>query len=95
MLKANVMKVVRKIVGRTKIHRIRSQQIRESFDILPINEWVRRRRREWDAKRLVEISRNNISTARSPGRPKRLNPLLKQMEPSITRRLSFKEIRSK
>ena len=46
------MKVVRKIVGKTKIGRIRSQQIRESCDIQPINEWVerrrRRRRREWD-----------------------------------------------
>ena len=44
------MKALRKIVGKTKIDRIRSQQIIESCGILPINEWVERRsrRREWD-----------------------------------------------
>ena len=45
------MKVLRKIVGKTKIDRIRMQQIREPYDIQPVNEWVerrRRRRREWD-----------------------------------------------
>ena len=41
------MEVVRKIVGKTKIDRIRSQQIRESCGIQPINEWVERRR-EWN-----------------------------------------------
>ena len=65
MLEANEMKVVRKIVGKTDI--IRSQQIRESCGIQPINEQVNRRRREWDehvtkmdAKILVKISRDNI-----------------------------------
>ena len=48
MLEANEMKVLRKIVGKTKIGRIRSQQIRESFGIQPVNEWVERIRREWD-----------------------------------------------
>ena len=88
MLEANEMKVVRKILGKTKVDRIRSQQIRESCGIQPINEWVerRRRRRGWDqhvtrmdAERLVKISRENISAERRfPGRPKkkmeRLNP---------------------
>ena len=36
-------KVLRKIVGKTKIDRIRSQQIRESCGAQPINEWVKRR----------------------------------------------------
>ena len=48
MLEANEMKVQRKIVDKTKIHIIRSQQIRESCGIQPINEWVERRKREWD-----------------------------------------------
>ena len=52
MLEANEMKMLRKIVDKTKIDRIRrSQQIRESYSIQPINEWMerrRRRRREWD-----------------------------------------------
>ena len=41
------MKVLRKVIGKT-IERIRSQQIRESYGIQPIKEWVERRRREWD-----------------------------------------------
>jgi hypothetical protein len=47
MLEVNEMKILRKIVGKPKIGRIRSQQIRESCDIQHINEWVERRR-EWD-----------------------------------------------
>jgi hypothetical protein len=43
------MKVLRKIVGKTKIDKIRSQQVRESCGIQPIEEWVERRtRREWE-----------------------------------------------
>ena len=46
MLEANEMKILRKIV-KTKIERIRSQQIGESCGVQPINEWVERiRRRE-------------------------------------------------
>ena len=47
MLQENMMKVLRKIVSKTKIDTIRSQQIRESYGIQPINEWMERRR-EWD-----------------------------------------------
>ena len=36
----NEMKILRKMVGKTKIDRIRSQQIRESCGIQAINEWV-------------------------------------------------------
>ena len=48
MSEANEMKVLRKIVGKTKIDRTRSQQIRESYGIQPINEWAEKRGREWD-----------------------------------------------
>ena len=65
--KANKIKVLRKVVGKTIIDTIRSQQIRESCCIQPINDWVDRRRREWDqhiirmdAERLVKISRDSI-----------------------------------
>ena len=44
MWEANDTKALRKIVGKTKIDRI-SQQIRESYGIQLINEWVERRRR--------------------------------------------------
>ena len=72
------MKVLRKIVGKTKINRIRTQQIRESCDIHPI-EWMERRRREWDenvmrmnAEKFVKTSGDNIPGERStPRRSKR------------------------
>ena len=47
MLEANEMKLLRKIVGKTKIDRIRIQQVREPCGIQPINEWVERGRSEW------------------------------------------------
>ena len=54
-----------------KIHKIRNQQIRESCGIQPVNEWLKRRRREWDehvikmdAERLVKITRDNILAGR-------------------------------
>ena len=74
MLESNNMKV-----SRTIIERIRSQQTRESYGIQPINEWVERRRGEWeehvtrtDSERLVKILRDNIPARRSPGGPKRI-----------------------
>ena len=42
MFEGNEMKVLRNIVGKTKIVRIRSQQIRESSGIQAINEWMKR-----------------------------------------------------
>ena len=36
------------MAGKRIIDRIRSQQIKESCGIQPINEWMERRRREWD-----------------------------------------------
>ena len=48
MLEANDVKILRKIVGKTKIDRIGSQQIRESCGIQPINELEERRRGELD-----------------------------------------------
>ena len=49
MSEANEMKILRKIVGETKIDRIRSKKIKEYCGIQSINEWVeRRRRRECD-----------------------------------------------
>ena len=82
MLEAIGMEILRKIFGKTKIDRIRSQQIRESCGFHPINEWVERRRRirrKWDqqvtrmdAERVFKISRDIIPLGRSyPGRPKR------------------------
>ena len=67
-LEENEMKVLIKIVGKTKIGRIRSQIIRESCGIQPIKEWVKRRRREWDEhatrmddEGLVKTSKDNMS----------------------------------
>ena len=70
MLEANEMKVLSKIVGKTKIDRI-SQQIRESCGTQPLNEWMEIRRREWgehvttmNSERLVSISRDSIPAGR-------------------------------
>ena len=71
MLKENEMKVLRKIVRKTRIVRIRSQQIIDSCRVHPINEWVERRREQdenetgMDAERLVKILRDYIPTERS------------------------------
>ena len=46
MLEENEMKVLRKIVGNTKIDTIRNKQIREPCGIQPINEYTERRRRD-------------------------------------------------
>ena len=80
MLEANEKNVLFKIIGKTKIDRIKSQQIRKSNGIQSINEGGGRRR-EWeeqitrmDAGRLfvVKMSRDSISAGRrSPGRSKR------------------------
>ena len=58
-------KVLRKIVDKTKIDRMTSQQIKESCGIQLINDWVEGTRREWDeqvtrmdSERLVKISRD-------------------------------------
>ena len=91
MLTTNDMKVLRKIVCKTKTDRIKSKQIRESCDLHPVNGCVeiiiiiRRRRRKWDEHvtnmdtgRLVKISRDNIPPGRrSPGWPKRRWILIK------------------
>jgi len=42
----NEMKILRKIVGKAKIDRIRSQQIRESYSIKSINDRMKRKRKE-------------------------------------------------
>ena len=67
MLESNEKKELRKTVGKTKIDRIRNQQISESCCIQPINERVERERREWaeyatrmNAQRLVKIPKDNI-----------------------------------
>ena len=63
------MKERRKIIGKTKIDRIISQQTRESCGIQPIN--VRAERRDWDEhlirmnhERLVKISKKDLQAAR-------------------------------
>ena len=51
MLEANGMKVLKKVVGKTKIDRIRSQQIRESCSIQPIIEWVEKKKKKKEEKK--------------------------------------------
>ena len=46
MLEANEMKLVGKVVGNTKMDRIRSKQTRESSGIQPNKEWVEIKKKE-------------------------------------------------
>ena len=48
MLEANQMKVLSKTVSKTKIDRIRNQQISESCSTQLVIDWVEWRRREWE-----------------------------------------------
>ena len=72
------MIVLSNVVAKAKVGGIRSQQIRESSGIQPINEWVERtRRREWDervtimdAERRFQVIINIPVGRRSPGRLK-------------------------
>ena len=72
------MKVLRKVVGKTKTYRIRIQLIGEPCGSQLINEWVERTSREWhiyltrmDDEILVKTSRDNIPAGRRfPVRPK-------------------------
>ena len=65
-------KSIKNIVGKTKIEKMRIQQIRESCGIQPINEWLESgRTREWDenvtkidAERLFKISKDHIPAGR-------------------------------
>jgi hypothetical protein len=72
------VKILRKIRAKQKYKQKKSQHIRESFGIQPINEWMERIWREWDehvsrmvAERLVKISRENIPAWKSPRRLRR------------------------
>ncbi|KAJ4426591.1 hypothetical protein ANN_26389 [Periplaneta americana] len=73
------MKALRKIVGKTRLDKIRNTDIRNQCQIQEIGEWVETGRSQWAAHvsrmpedRMTGIVRDNISVGkRSPGRPKR------------------------
>ena len=67
------MKVPRKIVNKTKIDRIRNQQIRDPVvsNLLISGGKEEDHITRMGDERLVKISRDNIPTGRPPGRPKR------------------------
>ena len=65
------LKSIQKFI-KLKVHKLENPTVSNS------NEWVERRRREWDehvikmdAERLVKISRDNIPAGIISGRPKR------------------------
>ena len=79
MLESQEMNTLRRIIGKTRLDRVRNEYAREQCEIQPINDWVIRRRQEWndhvsrmDANRIAKITRDNIPTGRrSPGRPRK------------------------
>ena len=48
MLKVTEMNVLRKIEGMDKWGRVSNAEIRETCGIQPVEEWVCRRRKEWN-----------------------------------------------
>ena len=106
MLEVKEMKLLSKIVNKPKIDSIKSQQIRESCDIEPINEWMERRKRaldehetRMDVKRIVKMSRDNYRrkfSRSSEKKMERINPRLKQAELStITKKKKKKKMMKK
>lgn len=73
------MKTLRKIVGKTRLDKIKNADIRNQCQIQEIGEWVETRRSQWAAHvsrmpedRMTRIVRDSIPVGkRSPGRPKR------------------------
>ena len=51
------MRILRRIVGKTKLNRINNWVIKQECDVKKIGDWVSRERREWNAN-LSRISRD-------------------------------------
>lgn len=78
-IETNEMKILRRINNKTLRDRIPSTDIRQACQITPTEEWIDKRRREWnnhinrmDQHRLVKVVRDKIPVGRrSVGRPKK------------------------
>lgn len=76
-LRTSEMKVLRTIVGKTRLDRIRNQNIREQCQTQDIVRWGRERRRQWNQhisrmgnERIVKAAREGKPEgSRPPGRP--------------------------
>lgn len=79
LLETCEMKVLRKIAGKTLLDRERSDNIRKMCGVEEVNEWILRRKHEWNAhidrmdhERMVRIARDKSPTGRrSIGRPRK------------------------
>lgn len=79
LLEKTEMSTLRRIVGKTRMDRVRSEDIREICNIQRIEEWIVRRRKEWrshvegmEDDRLVRRVKDGIPEGRrSPGRPRK------------------------
>jgi hypothetical protein len=73
------MKVLRKIIGKTRRGSISNENIRQTCNIQNIAKWITRRRHEWNEhitrmspQRIVrQVRENHPRTRRSVGRPKK------------------------
>ena len=80
VLETNEMSILRKIVHKSRRDKIRNEDIRKELNVQAINDWVDRRRFEWNqhisrmtSNRIVRVARDNLPVdgRRSPGRPKK------------------------
>ena len=74
------MSILRKIVHKSRRDKIRNEDIRRQLNFQEINDWVDRRRFEWNrhisrmtSDRIVRVARDNLPVdgRTSPGRPRK------------------------
>ena len=79
LLQTTEMKILRRIAGKTLLDLERNENIRTACNVDDINEWVHKRKEEWnrhiermDDRRIVKITRDKSPSGyRSVGRPRK------------------------
>lgn len=77
-IQAVEMKYLRRVVGKTRLDRIRNTQIREELDMKPVTEFIEQRQLSWwghiqrmsDDRPVKQVYEARIQTKRRRGRPK-------------------------
>ncbi|PSN35899.1 hypothetical protein C0J52_18980 [Blattella germanica] len=64
------MRVLRRIVGKTKLDRVQNEELRIMCDIQPVDQWTTRRRDEWRAH-VERMPHNRLVRSSSERRKKK------------------------
>lgn len=68
LLNVSEMKTLRRIVGKTRIDRVRNEEVRDTCGVEDISEWVKKRRRQWD-EHVERMGEDRIVKRAKYGRP--------------------------